>query len=226
MMRYFVTLLLSVTLIASAFSQDTATEYFLVGNENLYLPGGQSNKGVYPIVGYDKDAQPKLLIGGFGFGIAAFKPLRKSLQIKGQINLSKHTYWDEPLELRGSVNGPLGQFIFGSSDYAVGITGALHYFLGQRMSVGAGLGAQLFTTTLSRVPTLEDFEFVPGSITVNRYYRQVLPMLPFEWSWKGDQLLATIRYEYGLTNRYKKNMAETMSDRFSILYFELGLRLK
>lgn len=218
--------MLSVTMLGPTFSQDTAIEYFLVGNGNLYLPGGQSNKGLYPIIGYDKDAQPKLMIGGFGFGVAAFEPLQKSLSIKGQINVSKHTYWDEPLEMRGANNEPLGQFIFGSSDYALGITGALHYFLGEKMSVGTGLGAQLLTTTLSHVPKFEHFEVVPDAISVNRYYRQFLPMLPLEWSWKGDKLLTTIRYEYSLTNRYKKDLAESKSDRFSLLYFELGLRLK
>ena len=226
MKKYYITLFFLVIMGGQVFSQDRGLEYFLVVNTNLYLPGAQANKGLYPIIGYDKESQPKLLIGGFGFGVAAFKPLAESLSLMTQMNLSKHTYWDEPVELRGSNNGPLGQFLAGSSDYAFGITGTLHYYIGRKMSIGTGLGAQLFTVTLSRVPKFVDFKFAPDAVSINRYYRQCLPTIPLEWSVKGDKLLFNIRYEYGLTNRYKKPLSESKSDRFSLLFFELGLRLK
>lgn len=211
-----------VSQVASA--QGPKYEIFVVGNTNLYLPGKSSDQGVYPILWYDKATSPKLLIGGFGAGIAAFRNVAEALTLKGQANVLKQTYWDEPLELRGISNEPLGNFEYGSSDFALGINATLHYFFSGRMSVGTGLGAQLFTVTLSRTP-----EFINGKVSktavVNHYYKPFLPMVPVELSFKGDNVLFNIRYEQGLSNRYKKPLAEYKSVRASALYFEVGFKI-
>jgi hypothetical protein len=224
MKLYFFTIMAWVISIPT-FPQESGFEYFVVLNANLYLPGSPGNKGVYPILWYDQTTKPKVLIGGFGAGFSVFRSLTENLGLKAQANLSRHTYWDEPIELRGDQNEPLGEFTFGSSDYAIGLTSTLHYYFSKKLSIGTGLGAQLFTLTLSRTPKFEGFELTRGDITMNHYYKTFLPVLPVELSLKAKRLLFNIRYEHGLSNRYKHDLARYNKDTFSLLYFELGFRI-
>lgn len=216
----------SIVLSAGAFAQERQYEFFIVGNTNLYFPGNGSGKGIYPILWYDKTTKPKILIGGFGVGVSVFRAITEKVGVKGQANVSKNAYWDEAMELRGYNNEPLGHFQYGSSDFSVGIGGILHYFLSRKMSVGTGLGARLFTITLSRMPVFENFELVADDFAVNRYNKTILPVIPVEWSLKGEKLLFNIRYEYGLSNRYKADLAEYKKERFGVLYFEVGWRIR
>jgi hypothetical protein len=214
-----------IVLSASTFAQERQYEFFIVGNTNLYLPGKGSEKGIYPILWYDKTTKPKVLIGGFGIGLSVFRSLSENLSLKGQANFSRNTYWDEPMDLRGYMNEPLGHFQYGSADFSLGINGAVHYFLSDKMSVGTGFGVRLFTLTVSRTPGFENFELA-DNISKNHYNKRISPVIPVEWSLKGGKLLFGIRYEYGLSNRYKAGLAEFKSDRFSVLYFEMGLRIR
>jgi hypothetical protein len=225
MTKFFFLLSCSV-LSASTFAQDRQHEFFIVGNTNLYLPGNGSENGIYPILWYDKTTKPKVLIGGFGVGVSIFRSLSENFSLKGQANFSKNTYWDEPMELRGYMNEPLGHFQYGSSDFSLGINGTVHYFLSDKMSVGTGFGARLFTLTLSRIPAFENSGLFAGDISINHYNKTILPVIPIEWSLKGEKLLFDIRYEYGLSNRYKAELAKYTTDRFSVLYFEVGFRLR
>jgi hypothetical protein len=206
----------------SAFSQDAVYEYHIVANANLYVPTHGSNKGLYPIIGYDETADPKLLIGGFGVGFSALRSVKEHLGLKAQVNLSKHTYWDEPVDLRGVNNEPLGTFLSGSSDYSLGLTGTVHYFISKKMSVGTGLGAQLLTITVSRLIELNK---KTDQVSVEQYYKPFLPVLPIEWSLRGKKVLYNIRYEHGLSNRYKNGLNDYKTDRFGLVYFELGFKL-
>lgn len=221
---FLIGLLSSITSIG--FCQESPYSCFIVVNTNLYFPGQGSNKGMYPSLGFDKTAEPKLLIGGFGVGISGFRYLKRSVRVKGQANFSKHAYWDEPYELRSANNEPLGHVIGGSADYAFGVTTAIHYSISEKVSIGTGLGAQVMLFTLSRIPEIVDFEFVPGAFSMHRYSKLVLPFVPFELSWTGNKLLWNIRYEYGLSNRFKRELAQYKTDRFSSLYFEVGWRIR
>ena len=214
-----------ITLSAATFAQERQYEWFIIANTNLYLPGKGSEKGVYPILWYDKTTKPKLLIGGFGVGASVFRSLTGNLSLKGQANFSKNAYWEEAMELRGMQNEPLGHFQYGGSDFSLGVAGTLHYLLSEKMSVGTGAGARLFTMTLSRTPSFENFELVADEIAINRYTKSVLPFIPIEWTLKGEKLLFNIRYEYGLSNRYKRGLAAYKTDRFSVLNFEVGFRI-
>ena len=222
-MKFWITIVF-LSLVLHASGQESDFEFFIVVNANLCLPGKAANRGVYPILWYDKTTSPKLLIGGFGAGLAALRPLGEALTLKGQASLSKHTYWDEPIELRGGNNEPLGVFEYGSSDFSLGLNATVHYSLSQRMSVGTGLGAQLFTETLSRIPVFRNGE-VEKRASVNHYYRAFLPLLPVELSFKGDNMLFNIRYEHGLSNRFKKPLAEYKKDKSGVLYFEVAFKI-
>ena len=224
MMKFYIAIIVFFSVSLQASGQESMYELFIVGNTNLFLPGTSPARGIYPILGYDKTTSPKILIGGFGAGVSVFRPIAETLTLKGQANLSKHTYWDEPLDLRGSNNEPLGTFEYASSDLAIGINATMHYFFSRRMSVGTGLGAQVFTVTLSRTPEFKNGE-IAKTASFNRYYKPFLPVVPVELSFKGENLLFNIRYEHGLSNRYKSTLAGYKTDRSGLLYFEVGFKI-
>ncbi len=217
-------IILSLFLIVSAkaFCQDTAYEYFVTGSGNLYLPIDNPEKGVYPIVGYSKKTSPNLLIGGWGVGFSVLKPHGEKLSFKGQANLSKQTYWDQPFVITDEGRNPIQDFVAGTSDYAMGVTATAHYSLTQRLSVGTGLGGQVLLVSLSRIPTTDETKL---PIAVNRYYRPLMPTLPVELTYKLQSVLFNVRYEHGLLNRLRGELKDYKQDRFGLLTFEVGLRI-
>ena len=208
---------------ARVYGQTLDYQYFITINGNLYLPSSSANKGVYPILWYDKGTDPKLLIGGFGFGLSVIKSLERKIGLKGQANISKHTYWDEPILLNTILAEPRGQFLAGSSDYTLGLAACVHYYLSKKISVGTGLGAHVLLVSLSRVP---DIDNTPNGIAVNRYYKPVMPVLPLELSMKLEKVLFNIRYEQGLLNRLNGALAKHKNDRYGLLSFEIGFKIK
>jgi hypothetical protein len=214
---------------APCFSQNTGFEWFFTPNANLSLLINTPTKGAYPILWYDKETDPKLLIGGFGMGLSAFKTVSGKVGLKGQTNLSKQTYWDEPIMATDESGFPIQTVLTGSSDYSLGITATAHYFLSKKLSVGTGLGAQVLLLSLSRLPEINT-TWGPSppekGIARNRYYKPIMPVVPLEISLKLNKTLFNIRYEYGLLNRLKGNMAQYKTDRFSLLTFEVGFKIK
>ena len=139
-MRTTITALLLLLLLCAsqAYSQAAEPTYFITVNGNLYLPVNTPTKGVYPILWYDNETSPKLLIGGFGVGVAGLKRITNKLGLKGEMNISKHTYWDEAFYATDDY-GSAGQFFLaGSADYALGLTATVHYYLGEKISLGTG----------------------------------------------------------------------------------------
>ncbi|MCE6992992.1 hypothetical protein, partial [Dyadobacter sp. CY323] len=209
-----------------SFSQNKKTEWFLTANGNFYIPVANRAKGIYPILGYDKLSSPKILLGGVGLGAAWFKPLTKDLSFKMQANFSKHTYWDEPVVIRDYVAAPLGDYESGSSDYGLGIAGMIHYFPVESFSVGAGISAQVTAISLTRTPGMYIGADIDPGFAVNRYYKTVVPMIPVELSYRVNKLLFNLRYEAGLINRIKGDLARFKSDKFSLLTFEFGFLIR
>lgn len=220
-MPYAILLLLLGTVIP-AFCQTAANEYFITVNGNLYVPINNPEKGMYPIIGYDKESDSKILIGGLGVGISGFKPVQNKISLKGQANLSKHTYWDKAIEFKDASGNPIGAYISGSSDYTLGVTVTAHYFLGNKISVGTGLGTQIMLISLSRLPEINDAK---KAVAVNRFYQPFVPTLPIELSGKFQKRLINIRYEHGLINRYKGELKNYKKDKFGLLTFELGFKI-
>src|SRR5262245_60389157 len=101
-MKFILTFIFIGCCTFAAFSQDEL-RFFLPVNGNLYMPYG-SGKQTYPIIGYDKDADPKILLGGFGIGFSVVKEWKEKFFLKAQANTSRHAYWDEPLEFRDANN--------------------------------------------------------------------------------------------------------------------------
>ncbi len=222
--RYGLVLIL-LTVAVPAFGQQKSIQWFISPNVNLYLPVGTPHKGTYPVLWYDKETSPKVLIGGFGVGASALKPYGEKLTLKGQANLSKHTYWDEPLELTDDNGSPIRRYGSASSDYSLGLTATGHYQFSERFSAGTGLGGQVLLVALTRLPPNYITGPDEGQTATLRYYKRVLPVVPVELSLKLRKLLFNVRYEHGLLNRLKRPLAEYQTDRFGLLTFEVGFGL-
>ncbi|GEO02666.1 hypothetical protein AAE02nite_03300 [Adhaeribacter aerolatus] len=222
-MRLYFFVFSFLLLATQAVGQTAKYEYFITLNGNLYLPINNPEKGVYPILGYDKETDSKVLIGGMGVGLAAFKSVKNNLMLKGQANLSKHTYWDEPLYIVDDVGNPLNRLVAGSSDYAIGLTVSVNYFLTPKISVGTGLGTQILLVSLSRLPQVYDSKKL---VAVNNYYKRFVPVLPIELSYKSNKKLFNVRYEHGLLDRLKGDLQNVQDDKFGLLVFEVGFRIR
>lgn len=206
----------------SAFCQQADKEYFFTVNGNLHVPIQGKEKGMYPLLWYDKETDPKFLIGGWGAGFAAFKPVNDRVRLKGQANLSRHVYWEVPYQFTDEFGSPSGDFQAGTVDYAVGIAATAHFFLKEKLAVGTGVGGQVLLVSLTRKPEIYDSK---KALMRNRHYKPVIPVLPLELSYKTKRKLFTIRYEQGLLNRFKHDLKEAKQDHFGLLSFEAGFRL-
>ncbi|TXK46464.1 hypothetical protein FVR03_10725 [Pontibacter qinzhouensis] len=219
----YLTLFLLLAISAPSFCQNSDKEYFITLNGNLYLPVQNPDKGVFPILWYDKETDPKLLIGGMGAGFTIFKPTTiRNLKLKGQANLSRYTYWDEPMILIDENNNPREPFLASSSDFTIGATGTAHYAFAEKFSVGTGLGAQVMLFSLSRLPETEHSD---KSIRRNRHYKPLVPILPLELSYKAQATLFNLRYEHGLINRIRGDLKNYRTDNYGLLIFEIGVRM-
>jgi hypothetical protein len=211
----------------SAIGQQSPYEWFISPNVNLYIPLNNPAKGVYPVLWYDSKTKPKLLLGGFGIGGTIRKNSGKKVNLRGQANLSKHTYWDEPVLLSDENGMAIGPFLAGSSDYMLGTMVSAHYSLSEKISIGSGLSGQLLLVSISRLPLISyQSQTIDATIAANRHYKRLVPMLPVELSFASAKRLITLRYEHGLINRVRGDLRQRMPDNFGLLTLEAGFRLK
>jgi hypothetical protein len=215
--------LLIFFVLSYALQAQKPVEYFVSGNANLYLPFS-SEKGMFPILGYDKDTKPKVLIGGFGAGFAALKNIKKRTSLKGQINLSRSVYW-ESFVFTNNVAAVTGQTDATSTDYTLGLLGTFHLHLSPAFSMGTGIGTQVLIASYLnlREDALDD-----GSVYIgrNRFYKPVMPTIPIELTWRFKKMFVNLRYEHGLLDRFKNDLAEDKTDKYGLLFFEFGIKVK
>jgi len=217
--------LLLVCLTASA--QESTTEWFLNANVNAYIPGGKSAKSVFPVLGYNRNTSPKLLLGGVGAGAFLWRPVSEDLHLKVYGTISKLSYWDDPVIITNGVGAYSGTLQNWSSDYVLGIGGIIHYNLANRLLVGAGLGTQTFLISLSRMPEMYGYgNPAEPSIAINRYYKRILPVVPFEIAYKMEKMLINLRYDLGLLNCLKGELGKNKSEKFGVITLEVGFKLK
>jgi hypothetical protein len=218
-MRQSIFLIAFCLVVSSAKGQ---VEYFLSGNVNLYSPEGAEGKSTYPIMWYDKETEPKFLIGGFGFGGFVTKQVNEKILLKGEVNISRHAYW-EAIDFRDPGNVPIGSSYYGTSDLAVHLLPTINYRLGKNLFLGSGFGASVLLASYSRV---QEFQVDTPDLVRNRYYRTITPLIPFELSMKRMKKFYSIRFEQSLGSRYKKELAEFKKDRYGIISFSIGWKLK
>jgi hypothetical protein len=206
------------------FSQDNTFEYFITASANLYVPIS-SDKNMYPVLGLEKTAKPKLLIGGFGMGFSGVKQIKQKLAVKWQGNVSRSVYWDEYLEFRNESNQPLGIYATSSTDYSVGILGTIQYSLSQKFSIGTGGGLRAMVVSMlylrSQTVPFEGNRYLGR----NRFFKPFMPVVPLELCYRMKNSYLNVRYEQALLNRFKKEIAEEKNDRYGVLFFEIGFKI-
>lgn len=176
-----------------------------------------------------KKSIPNYWFGGFGVGFSAWKQIKGKTSIKVQGNISRSVYWETGEVLRTGPNpfDITGDIMLSSTDYTFGVTGTIHYSLSPTFSVGAGLGSQiLLGSYLYLRSDMSSFNDSGRNVGRNRYYKAAMPTVPIEVSAKIRKVLFNIRYEHALLNRLKKDLAEYKSDRYSLLFFEIGFKIR
>lgn len=225
MKHFFLTFLLLHCLLP-AFSQERdekPIDFYITVNTNLYLPGKSSDKAMFPILGYDKGTDPKFLVGGFGIGLVALKWYTEKVSFKGQVNLNRVSYWNEPMLMRDVNGDPFFPYYYSSTDIAIGLNVTIQYSLAKNLRVGIGIGTQVLLYSYSRAP------FIPNSDDSKHYsdsfYKTIMPTIPIEISYKLKRTLFTFRYEQALFNRYKSDLKDYQSENYGLLFFEIGYSL-
>jgi hypothetical protein len=194
-------------------------QYFITVNANYYLPRN-SDKQAYPVLAYDKDSDPKLLVGGFGAGLTAIKNQNEKFLLKAQANISRRAYWNDPIGFRDVSNNPLGNITLKAVDYVFDITATAHYRLGQKVSIGTGLGADvmIYSYTVLKFPRFDEKYR-------NGHYKPVMPVIPIELTFNFDKILLNLRYAHGLLSRNKSPLSKSKDDAYGLLTMELGFRI-
>ncbi|HYC86026.1 MAG TPA: hypothetical protein VEB86_12430 [Chryseosolibacter sp.] len=214
----------SITLVAwKALGQTDSVQFFVTGNINQYVPRA-SAKGMYPVLGYDSDVKPKVLIGGFGVGVCGWMRMGSKSSLKAQANISRSVYWEE-VNFYDQTNADLGHYPVATSDITLGPSVTWHLHAGKHFSIGTGLACQTLLLSYSRIR--EDV-FAGGSrgLGANRYYKPFVVTLPLELSLKWERSFFNVRYEHGLHNRLKHDLAEFRTDHHGLIFAEIGFPIR
>jgi hypothetical protein len=221
--------LLAVMIAVSSFGQ-RSSQFFVTIGGNIRLPHQDGlTYGVYPIVGFKKDLKNKFLFGGLNAGLSHLKPIGEHFDLKTTVNISRQVYWDEPVRYN---KGPNPQDALGvdqprTAEYYFSPSGVIHYTRRTHFSVGAGLGLQLLLVSKKRFP--ERAAAVAGTVSndpvKNREYKPVMPVIPVEFSWRGDKMLYNIRCEAGLLNRFRGDLKAYGPNFFGLVAFEIGMKI-
>jgi hypothetical protein len=202
--------------------QGIPIQYYITMNGNFYLPGDNDAKGTYPLLWYDKSEDPKFQIGGFGLGCTAFRKVNEKITWKFQANVSKHKYW-EATEFRDGVNQLLARYSVPTSDVTFGLMAGIHYHVSEKVSAGSGISTHLLLVSYSKDNSFPNDE---KRIIHNKYYKPVIPLVPLEVSLLLGKTLLNIRYEYALLNRYRGDLSDSAKEKYSVLTFEIGYRVR
>lgn len=180
---------------------------------------------MFPILGYDKELTPKILLGGFGLGFSAWKTASEKISIRAQVNIFRSAYWQKYLFRDGPLLSDVtGEASVSTVDYTLGVTGVLHYNVSKVFSIGSGVGLQalLFSNSYLRQDLLVGNDRNLGQ---NRYYKPLMPTFPLETSLRFEKWAITMRYEHALLNRYKKDLAKFKKENYGFLFFEIGVKI-
>ena len=208
-------------------AQQASNEWFLNANTNIHIPGGSSQKSVYPVLAYNRDTDPKFLLGGLGAGAFLLKPLSSDFHLKAHGYLSKISYWDDPVELKSLVGDNVGVYQAGGSEYVAGINGLVHYHLAEHLSLGAGFGAQVLLASFSRTPAIYGYGApTDKSFITNHHYKRIHPVIPVELSYRFPKVVINLRYDIGPFNRIKGDLGKVKKERADVLSLEVGFKLK
>lgn len=229
MNKYFLPISFLFLICTNCISQSKRTELFITPGVNIYIPGSSSAKSTYPIIGYKKNTDPRLLIGGFSIGVTVFKPLQTNMQLKLQGALSRNAHWNEFINATDIAGNSLIGFKNSTINYNVDFLATVRYRLFNKFYAGAGSGLQLLVASVSRNPfkdILINGATQPNRIIQNKYYRTLMPFIPLEISYQTKKVNYNIRYDFALLNKVKGELANYLSERYGLLHFEVGFKIR
>ncbi len=217
--------LLSITaifclMVVSATHGQNELQMFVTANVNYYLPIN-SDKQVYPILAFDSDAEPNVLVGGMGLGFAMMKNLNDNFLWSAQANVSRRAYWSEPMRLTDDDGVPFGSFPMKGVDIVLGLSGTAHYRIGDKLSAGTGVGLDVLLYSYMRLPEA----FVEPATLQNGFYRPIVPTIPIELVYRSNKMLFSLGYQLAVISRSKNPLSESYKDLYSTLTFEVGYRI-
>ncbi|HTF81109.1 MAG TPA: hypothetical protein VL947_05275, partial [Cytophagales bacterium] len=125
------------------------------------------------------------------------------------------------IDLRNDQNISQGTIALSTRDFQSSWMVLGQYRLVGGLSVGAGLGANLWLGASQKFPGKVVSPNESMRLKISNYKR-VLPIVPLEVSYAFSRMLVNVRLEYGLLNRYKGEVSEYKKEYINVLYFELG----
>ena len=215
-MKKILFILISLSGLGTVLAQDHKLNFSINLNHNLYLPRNSTNGTHYILRGVGKG----VTVGGFGIGASLYKPMSARGSLKVSTHLSKWAYVSPDIDLRNDQNISQGTIALSTRDFQSSWMVLGQYRLVGGLSVGAGLGANLWLGASQKFPgeVVTDF----GTRLKISNYKRVLPIVPLEVSYAFSRMLVNVRLEYGLLNRYKGEVSEYKKEYINVLYFELG----
>jgi hypothetical protein len=192
--------------------------YFCVSlNTNIVVPTAKSERYTYPIYGLNADLADQHMIGGFGLQFSFTKPITDKLEIKPYLHLSRIKYWDE--STYNQWNSTLFYTI--GTSYILGVGGLVQVEIPGSIKLGAGLASQTQLKATSKAAYAKDLY----NVRVNSY-KTILLTLPIEVGYAKDKMQYAVRYEHPLMNAYRASLSEYLEDRYGVVYFSVGYRIK
>lgn len=217
-----------------AFSQDEKKQeeekqrnWFIAANINVYQPLGTGHKARFPVLWYNNETKPAIQIGGFGVGVAHTISYKKNSYFKVAANLSKHTYWDEPIVMTDFNAQPMGTLQRWGSDFNLNLLGTIHHKVSKNISFGIGAGFHTNLLSVTAVPKWDRNQFAQtNDIAFSNYYKTIVPFIPAEINFLRKKATYTIRYEQALLNKMAAPLSDYFKDRYGIFYLEGAWRLR
>lgn len=220
-MKNLICLTLLCTLLGNVHAQESKYGLSLNLNHNLYLPRNSENKTLY-FIGFPNE-RPSF--GSFGIGLSSYYQFNKNIVFKAGTHISCLSYIEPELQFRDKDNNPLSAINPVVKEYQNAWSVLAHYYIGDVVSVGAGLGANVRLGGRRKIHSevLADYDNLHSKLSDRK---RILPVVPIELSFAVERILLNVRLEYGLINRYKGDFAQFKKEKINMLYFEIGYFLK
>lgn len=201
-----------------AFGQEKF-EWFVHLNAGIVRPSA-SDKGIYPLIGYDKDARPKFQLGTIGAGVTGVKPLSEQFDLKVRSGLIRAKYWDTPLMFLNGGNVAVAGAATHATEWLWSVGGGVNYNLSPGLSVGSGINLHALISSSTRI----SFGQLDERIR-NRFYKTIVPVIPVEMTLTKNRFAVSLQFERSLVNRYRGDLADVKNLHYSTLMMQVAYRI-
>jgi hypothetical protein len=158
---------------------------------------------------------------GLGLGVSRIQPIKSKLFLKYRGNISFNSYTDQVAPFKDPTGQSLGNILPSTLDFTLNLSTTINYSLSDNFAVGTGIGFRTLLHSASEYST-NQFKIE----TVNAHYKRVMPVLPIEMSLKISKVLLNLRYEYSILNKIRGDLSDYVTERFGIVSFEIGYKIR